>query len=157
MGLRSGEVLHGRAEGFGRKKAHVDLHAAAQTKADFIFAAGDDFHEAGKFDDVLNQLPGGRPSVAAGFAGDQDVEIADGFASAAQRASGRYFFDAREILEVLNDFFGFAFGRVDQEASGDAAVVFDGFKQLLLRASRPCAAARESFLRGPVSPRHRDH
>ena len=75
--------MHGGAEGFWRKKADVDLHAAAQTEADFVFAAGDDFHEARKFDDVLDQFfeSGG---VAAGFARDQHVEVADGFASAAE-------------------------------------------------------------------------
>ena len=46
VGLGAGEILHGGAEGFGRQKAHIHLHAAAQAKADFIFAAGDDFHQA---------------------------------------------------------------------------------------------------------------
>ena len=32
---------------------------------------------------------------------------------------------------MLDDFFGLLFGRVEQEASGDAAVVFDGLEQLL--------------------------
>ena len=60
VGFGAGEILHGSAEGVGRQKADVDLHAAAQSEADFVFAAGDDFHEAGKLDDVLDQFFGGR-------------------------------------------------------------------------------------------------
>ena len=93
VGLRAGEILHGGAEGVRRQKAHIHLHAAAQAKADFVLAAGDDFHQAGKFDDVLDQLLAGRV-IAAGLARDQNVEIADGFASAAQRAGGSYLFHA---------------------------------------------------------------
>ena len=44
MVLRSGEVLHGGAKGFGGKEANVDLQAVAQVEADFIIAAGDDVH-----------------------------------------------------------------------------------------------------------------
>ena len=69
--------------------------------------------------------------VAAGFARDQHVEVADGFASAAERACGRYLFDAGKILEVVDDFLGFAFRDIEQEASGDAAVVFDGLQEFL--------------------------
>ena len=39
VGLRAGEILHGGAEGFRRQKTHIHLHAAAQAKADFVFAA----------------------------------------------------------------------------------------------------------------------
>ncbi len=56
MGLGAGEVLHGRAEGFRRKQAHIHLHAAAQAEADFVFTLGDDFHQAGQFDDVLDEF-----------------------------------------------------------------------------------------------------
>ena len=69
--------------------------------------------------------------IAAGFTCDQDVEIADGFASAAQRTCGRYFFDAGKIAEMVDDLLGLSFAGVEQEASGDAAVVFDGLEQFL--------------------------
>ncbi len=116
--------------GFRRQQAHVHLHAAAQAKADFIFAAGDDLHQARKFDDVLDQLFS-SVVIAAGLACDQDVEIADGFASAAQRACGRNLLDLRIIFQMVDDFLGFPFRRVEQETPGDAPVVFDGLKQLL--------------------------
>ena len=93
MGLRAGEILHGGAEGFRRQKAHVHLHAAAQTKAHFVFAASDDFHKAGKLDDVLDQAFAGNV-VAAGLARDQNIEVAHGFPPAAQRTGGSHFFHA---------------------------------------------------------------
>ena len=130
VGLGAGEILHGGAEGFRRQQAHVHLHAAAQTKADFVFAAGDDLHEARKFDDVLDQFFASGV-IAAGFAGDQNVEIADGFASAAQRTGGRDFFHAGIIAQMLDDFVGLPFGGVEQKAAGDAAIILDGLEQLL--------------------------
>src|SRR5439155_812287 len=93
VGFRSGEVLHGSAERFRRQQAHVNLHASAQAEADFIFAARDDLHQTGQLDDMFDQLVA-LSIVAAGFAGDENIEITDGFASAAQRSGmeGRYFF-----------------------------------------------------------------
>ncbi len=130
VGFRAGEILHGGAEGFGRQKAHIHLHAAAHPKADFIVAAGDDFHEPGKFDDVVDEVLAG-PVMAAGLARNQDIEVADGLASTAQRSGGSYFFHARIFAEVLDDLFGLLFGGIEQKAAGDAAIVFDRFQQLL--------------------------
>ena len=127
--LRSGEVLHGRAERFRRQQAHVDLHAAAQVEADLVVAAGDDVHQRRILRDVgdglLASFFGG-----AGFSGDENVEIADGLAAAAQRSGGRDLVDAGILLEICREFFGFGFGGVDQEAAADAAIVLDGLEQL---------------------------
>ena len=71
------------------------------------------------------------PSSQQDLPGDQDVEVADGFASAAQRSGGGYFFHAGIVAEMLDDLLGLLFGRVEQEAAGDAAIVFDGLEQLL--------------------------
>ena len=65
------------------------------------------------------------------LAGDQDVEVADGFASAAQRTGGGDFLHAAIIAKMLDEFIGLAFGFVEQKASGDAAVVLNGLEQLL--------------------------
>jgi hypothetical protein len=54
VSLRSGEVLHGRAERFRRKQANVHLQIAAQAEADFVVALGDDVHERRIFCDVLH-------------------------------------------------------------------------------------------------------
>ena len=89
-----------------------------------------DFHEAGKFDDVVDEfLPGAV--IAAGVAGDQDIEVADGFAPAAQRTGGSYFLYAAIIAKMLDDLIGLALGGVQQKAAGDAAIVLDGLEQFL--------------------------
>ena len=69
--------------------------------------------------------------VAAAFAGDQDVEVADGFASAAQRAGGRDLFDSGRRQQMRNQLLGQLLGRVEQKPSADAAIVFDRLQQLL--------------------------
>ena len=130
VGLGAGEILHGCAEGVRRQKAYIHLHASAQTKADLIVSAGDDFHQAGKFDDVVDEVLAGSV-IAAGLARNQDVEIADGLASAAQRSRGSYFFYPGIIAEVLDDLIGLLFGSVEQEAAGNAAIVLDGLEQFL--------------------------
>ena len=81
MGFRTSEVLHCCAKGITRKEANVYLHSAAQAEADFIVALGKNVHDPWKTEDVLD---GGQPFcvVLADFAGDKDVEVSDGFASA---------------------------------------------------------------------------
>ena len=80
---------------------------------------------------MIDQLLAGGV-IAAGFACDQDVEIADGVASAAQGTGRSYFFHAGILAKMLDNFFRLLFGRVEEKASGDATVVFDGLEQLLL-------------------------
>ncbi len=129
MSFRSGEVLHGGAEGFGRKQAHVDLQAAAQVEADLVVAADDDVHERRILRDVGNGLLASCFG-GAGLAGDEDVEIADGFAAAAQGSGGRDFVDAGKLLDVGGELLALDLGGVDQIAATDAAIVLDGFDQL---------------------------
>ncbi len=129
MGLRSGEILHGRAERFRRQEANVNLHAAAQVKADFVVAAGDHVHERRILSDVGDSVLTSFFGGASG-AGDKDVEIANRLAAAAQRTGGRDLVNAGIFLEIRGEFFGFGFGGVDEEAAADAAIVLDGFEQL---------------------------
>ena len=126
MGFAAGEVLHGGAEGIGGKQADVDLHAAAHAKADFVFAAGDDVHQAGQFDDVIDQFLAFFV-VATGFASYQDVEIADGLASAAERTGGRDFLDAGILAQMVGDLCGLGFGCIEEKTAGDAAIVLNCF------------------------------
>ena len=130
MGLRSGEVLHGGAERFGRQQADVDLHAAAQVEADFVVAAGDDVHERRILGDVGDGLLAAFFGLVQAPAGDEDVEVAYGFAAAAQRSGGRDLVDAGIFFEIGGELFGFEFGGVDEEAAADAAIVLDGLEQL---------------------------
>ncbi len=128
MRLRSGEVLHRGAERFGGQQAYVNLHAAAQPKADLVVATGDHFHQRRILGDVGDSLL--TPFFgAAGFSSDQDVEIAHAVASATQRSGRRDLVDARELAEILGQFASLLFGRVNQVAAPDAAVVLNGLQQ----------------------------
>src|SRR5207249_1023403 len=69
---------------------------------------------------------------AAARSGDENVEVAHGFASAAQRSGGGDLLKAWELAEILCELRRFRFGGVDQESAADAAVVLDGLEQLLL-------------------------
>ena len=125
VGLGAGEVLQRGAVGFGGQQAHVDLQAVAEIEADLVFALGDDAVDAGIGGDVFD---GGRGVFRlAGGAGDEQVEVAGGFAAAAQRAGGRDAFDAVEGEQIGGDAVGGFFGLVDAEAAGAAAVVLDAF------------------------------
>ncbi len=91
----------------------------------------------------------------AGFSGDQDVEIADGFAAAAQRSGGRDLVDAGKFLEICSELFGLFFGGVDQETPADAAIVFDGLEQLGFMLFAHAGQFADFVLRAPVSRRRR--
>ena len=124
MRFAAGEVLHGRAERLGRQKANVHLHAATHAEAHFVFAPRNDVHQPRQLDDVINQfLP--WASFAASFAGDQNVEVADGLTSAPQRASRRDLLDSGESAQMLGDLLRLGFRCVQQKTSGDAAIVFE--------------------------------
>ncbi len=83
VSLGSGEVLHGRAEGFRRKQTNINLQAVAQVKADLVVAAGDDVHQRRILCDVGDGLLA-RGFATAGLASDENVEIANGFAATTQ-------------------------------------------------------------------------
>src|ERR1700676_2296459 len=70
--------------------------------------------------------------IAAGLACYQDVEVAYSFAATAQRAGWGYFFYSGIVAKVLDDFIGLSFAGIEQEAPGDAAILFDGLEQFLL-------------------------
>ena len=72
-----------------------------------------------------------RWSVAAALAGDQNVEIADRFASPAQRTSRCDFLNARRCQQMLGQLFSQLLGRIDQKASANATIVLDRFQQFL--------------------------
>src|SRR5207302_6903670 len=118
-------VLHGGAEGFRGEQTYVDLHAVAQVEADLVVAASDYVHQRW----VLCHVGDGflAPFFSgAGFSGDQDIKVADSFTAAAQRSGGRDLLNPGKLLDIGGDLFALDLGRVDQEASADAAIIFDG-------------------------------
>ncbi len=111
MCFGSGEILHGRSKRIWRKQANIHLHASAKPEAHFVFTARDNFHQAGKFDHVLDQLFA-LAVIAARRAGHQDVEIPHGFAPPAKRTGRCNFFDSWIILKVLGNFSALIFRSV---------------------------------------------
>src|SRR5580698_7236282 len=111
MGLAAGEVLHGGAEGIGRKQANIDLHSTARAKAYFVFATCNDVHQSRQLDDVVNKFLTFF-IVTASFSSYQNVEIADGFAPSTQGTGGRNVFDPGISAQMFDDFPGLSFGRV---------------------------------------------
>ncbi len=76
-------------------------------------------------------LDGGGDDVGlAGGAGDEEVEVAYGFAAAAQGAGGSDLVDAGEVADEVGDAFGVVAGLIDAEAAGVGAVVLDALEEL---------------------------
>src|SRR5215475_5553296 len=147
VGLRSGEVLHGGAEGFGWKQSHVYLHAVAQMKTDLVISARDDIHQRRIFRDVIDGFLASGLG-ATGFACDQDIEIAHSFTSTAKGTSGSDLVDARELRDVGNEFLCFFLGGVDQEPAADPLVIGDGLQQFrFVFLSHPGQSADLAFAR----------
>ncbi len=80
--LRAGEVLQGCSVAAAGEEADVDLEIVAEGEADFVLALGEELVDEGKRGDVFD---GGADDVGlAGGAGDEEVEVADGLAAAAE-------------------------------------------------------------------------
>ena len=74
---------------------------------------------------------GGDLVLLAGRAGDEDVEIAAGFAAAAQGAGRLDGVESGEGLEVGDELLGGGLGGVDEEAAAVPLVVLDALAELL--------------------------
>ncbi len=105
------------------------MHAAAQVEADLVVATGNHVHNRWIFRDVVDGFLASGLG-AAGFSGDEDVEIAHRVAAPPQRSGRRDLVDALEFLDVGGDFLALDLGDVDEEASADATIVFDRLHQL---------------------------
>ena len=90
----------------------------------------DDIHQRRILRDIVHRT-GAFGIGAAGGAGDENIEIAHGFAAAAQGTGGSDAVDAGKLRQILGELLRFGFGGVDEKAARDAAVVFDGLQQLL--------------------------
>ena len=126
--LRAGEVLQGGSVAGAGKEADVDLEIVAQGEADFVLAFGEELVDEGEGGDVLDC--GGDDIGLAGGAGDEEVEVADGLAAAAEGAGGGDLVDAGEVADERGDAFGVVVGLVDAEAAGVLAVVLDALEEL---------------------------
>ena len=102
--LGAGEVLEGGSVAGAGEQADVDLEVVAEGEGDFVLAFGEEFVDEGEGGDVLDC--GGDYVGLAGGAGDEEVEVADGFAAAAEGAGGGDFVDAGEGADEVGDAVG---------------------------------------------------
>ena len=79
----------------GAKDAHIHLHAGAQLETDLVLALGQYFQDAGKSQDLFDH--GSAPRDLRAMAGNQDIEIADRLAAAAQGTGRRDLLDAWHV------------------------------------------------------------
>ena len=68
----------------------------------------------------------------ATFAGDENVEVANGFAPAPQRPGRRHLLDSRRLHQVRDQLVGQLLGGIEREAAADAPVIFNRLEQFLL-------------------------
>src|ERR1700753_2641359 len=102
--LAAGEVLQGGSVAAAGKEADVDLKIVAQGEADFVLSLRYQLIDEGKSGDVFD---GCADDVRlAGGAGDEEVEVADGFAASAERAGGGDLVDAGEFADEVADDIG---------------------------------------------------
>ena len=128
------EILHGGAETAGRERTNIHLQAlAAHLGAGFILAAAENFFHARVGDEAVERRGGVR-------AGDQQVEIAYGFAPAPQAAGGGHGFHTGHGTELGHEFGGHGIGIAEQITAAALAVLGDGAKHLLFQLG---AHARE--------------
>ncbi len=106
MVLRAGEIEQCGAEAFLVEQADIYLEIIREQEAYFVFAVSQRLFDARKFQNVLGYGFDILGLVVAGAHGDQQIEIADGFFEAAERAGGGDFFDGFAGGEdVLAEFF----------------------------------------------------
>ena len=123
----AGEVLEGRAEAFARQRAHVHLQAfAAHSGAGLILAARQEFFHLGEAHKTFQH-------VSRCGTGDQQIEIAHGFATAPQAAGGGNLLDTRRLAQVAGQLARHVLGIAQQIAAGALAVLRDGFEHLLFQ------------------------
>src|SRR5437660_1126670 len=87
-------------------------------RAGLVFAVRQHLLDAREGEELVE----GRHGVGAGH---EEVEIADGFAPAAEAAGGRNCFHSRDLPERFDDFGGHSFGIAQEVAAGPAAVFGD--------------------------------
>src|SRR5438105_861727 len=120
MSLRSREILHGSAKGFRDEHANVNLHSAAEFETDFVATFDQHISDAGKRDNAVHQ--GIEPLICTAWAGNEEVEVAYGFASAPQGTGRCDLFDAWNISQKFGQAIGDLFCLIEMKAVGDAAI-----------------------------------
>ena len=95
MRFRAGEIHERGAEVFLAQQTKIDLQLAVENDADFVFAVSEGLVNGGIAEQVFGNLVDFFLGVVAGLHGEKKVEVADGFAAAAEGAGRSNGFDLR--------------------------------------------------------------
>src|SRR5262249_50392861 len=124
--LGAGEILQSGAKRFRCQHADVDLHSSAQFETHLVSAPHQHIDDAGKGDNAIHKRI--EPLVSAAWAGDEDIEVADSFASPAQRTRGGDLFHAgyvgQEFDQMARDHLCF----IEMITAGDPTIFLNAFK-----------------------------
>ncbi len=123
--LAAGEILQRGAIALGGQGAQIYLQVfVAVLDAGFVGAFAEHFLHLGMRDECFER-------IRRAGSGDQEIEIADGFASAAQAAGGSDFFDV-DGAEIIRQLIGDALREAQQESARALAVAGDGAQDFFL-------------------------
>ncbi len=128
----AGEIKESGAEVFFREHADVHLESAAEQDADFVFAVREGLIDSRIFQNVFGDGVHVFLFVASRAHGDKKIDVADGFASAAQRAGRGDRLDCRggfrqfRIVDIGSKLLGFVFRGVEFETASRALRRFGG-------------------------------
>ncbi len=109
---------------------------------------GEDLVDGAVLEEVLGKFVDVLLFVLAGEHGDDEVEVADGVARAAEGAGGGSFFDVGRFEEVFAELFRGGFDGIDAEAAGGAFVNFAGFDDVFFGACAEAGEVTEFFVAG---------
>ena len=127
--LGAGEVLQRGAVAGARQQPYIDLEIVAQGEADLVLSAREQLVDEREGGDMLDR--GGDYVRLAGWAGDEQVEVADRLAAAPQRACWRDRLDSGEEPDEFADALRVLARHVDAKARGVLAIVLDALEQLV--------------------------
>ncbi len=119
--LRAGEIEERGAKTIFVEKAHVHLQPAFEQHADFIFAVRERLHVSRIFQNVFGHSVDILLAILPGAHRDEQVEVADGFAAAAQRACRRDRLDGvAGLLDEFREAFRVAVAGIHEKTPGGA-------------------------------------
>ena len=138
--LAPGEILHGRAEGVGRQRAHVHLQALVPDfRAGFVGALCQHLSHARIGQEAFERGGGLRPR-------HQQIQIAHRLASPPQTAGRSDHIDAGHLPQILDQFGSHGLGVTEQIAAATLAISRDRPQHLLFELSAHARQPAELLL-----------
>lgn len=111
---------------------------------------GENLVDGAVFEEVIGEFVDVLLLVFAGAHRDDEVEVADGVAGAAERTGGSSFFNIGRFEDVFAELFGGGFDGIDAEAAGGALENFAGFDDVFFGARAEAGEVAEFFFAGEL-------